>query len=105
MGKVLCRRHGDAGGPLACDHIRASAEEGKPMPQTCAVTLTFGPDIEDTVESIVCDACAKDWGLSDGCSHLYPSGKGSYPDIVPVCVVCYREACAKAGRADKLKVV
>jgi hypothetical protein len=35
------------------------------MPRTSAVTLTFDPDVEETVESIVCDACAKEWGLAE----------------------------------------
>jgi hypothetical protein len=70
------------------------------------VTLTFDPCPEDDyVGAILCEACAKDWGLSDGCTRLFPDAEGEFPHVVPTCIDCYRAACARAGASDKLTLV
>ena len=101
MSRVNCGRHGHAGAIYACEHVRASVDKG-PVPEACAITMTFGEDIVDTVESVLCDACARRWELADGAAVPFPDNNGKFPPVALLCIACYRDACARDGRADRL---
>jgi len=101
MSRATCSRHGEVGGVYACEHVKRAVDK-RPMPETCVITMTFADDIEDTVEAVLCDGCARHWGLTHGALVPFPDNNGNFPHVTLLCVVCYREACARDGRADRL---